>query len=324
MARLFFSYSHKDETLRNELQTHLTALKRQGILEMWHDREIGAGKEFVNEISQHLENADIILLLVSPDFIASNYVYDREVKRAMERHEQGETRVIPVILRPCYWKQLSFGKLRATPTDGKPVTKFPALDDAFLEVTEAISDAAEELGAITEAQPKITTNQVTTSGGLTGGQPSQRQDVRSSNLRITKQFTDQEKDQFLEEAFEYIANYFEGSLAALEDRNQEIMSMFKRLDPTHFTATIYRYGARVSGCQVWIGGRQSFLGGIAYSANESGNDTSFNGNLRVEDDGYALFLKPTMGLSFIAHEEHLTNEGAAELLWSRLLEPLQQ
>jgi hypothetical protein len=73
MARLFFSYSHRDEAFRDELEIHLSALKRQGVIETWHDRRIGAGKEFDPAISEHLESADIILLLVSPYFIASDY-----------------------------------------------------------------------------------------------------------------------------------------------------------------------------------------------------------------------------------------------------------
>ena len=98
-------------------------------------------------VSENLEKADIILLLVSSDFIASPYCYGVEMTRAMERHASGEAHVIPVILRPCYWQGLQFGRLLATPTDGKAVTKFPDQDDAFLEITKAIHAAAEELGA---------------------------------------------------------------------------------------------------------------------------------------------------------------------------------
>jgi TIR domain len=145
MAMLVFSYSHNDSELRDELEIHLTALKRQGVIDTWHDRRIGAGKEFNREISENFNEADIILLLISPYFIASDYCYDVEMKRAMERHENGEARVIPVILEPCDWQKLPFGKLTATPTDGKTISKFPNKHDGFLEVTRAIRKAAEEL-----------------------------------------------------------------------------------------------------------------------------------------------------------------------------------
>ena len=86
MVKVFFSYSHRDESLRDELEVHLSALKRQGIIDTWHDRRIGSGKEIDSEISQNLEDANIILLLVSPYFIASDYCYDVEMTRALEKN----------------------------------------------------------------------------------------------------------------------------------------------------------------------------------------------------------------------------------------------
>lgn len=148
MATVFFSYSHRDETLRDELEVHLSMLKRQGFIETWHDRRITAGEEFDKAISKNLEEADIILLLVSSDFLASNYCYDIEMQRAMEKHEKGESYIIPVILRPCDWPSAPFGKLLVMPTDGKPITKFPDQDDAFLEVVNAVK------ATITRLQPR--------------------------------------------------------------------------------------------------------------------------------------------------------------------------
>lgn len=142
---VFFSYSHQDERLRNELENHLSLLKRQGVIDIWSDHRIGPDEEIGGEIDRHLESADIILLLVSPDFLNSDYCYNIEMKRAMEHHEHGEARVIPTILRPCDWKSAPFGKLKAIPSDGKPVTKHQTLDDAFLDVARAIRDVAQQL-----------------------------------------------------------------------------------------------------------------------------------------------------------------------------------
>src|SRR5205814_513347 len=100
MATLFFSYSHKDEDLRDQLEVHLAMLKHDGIIESWHDRKIPAGDELDTSIDAKLDEADVILLLVSPDFLASRYCYEREMARAMQRHAEGSARVIPVILRP--------------------------------------------------------------------------------------------------------------------------------------------------------------------------------------------------------------------------------
>ena len=117
---LFYSYSHKDETLRNELETHLKLLQRQNLISTWHDRKITAGAEWAGQIDRNLEAAEIILLLVSADFIASDYCYDKEMKRALERHEAGSARVILVILRDVDWHSAPISKLQALPKEGGP------------------------------------------------------------------------------------------------------------------------------------------------------------------------------------------------------------
>ena len=144
---VFFSYAHKDERLRERLVNALAVLQRQGVIRGWHDRKIGAGTELKGAIDEHLNSAGVILLLVSPDFIASDYCYDIEMKRALERHDNGEARVIPVILRPVdQWHATPFGKLLAAPTDGKAVTLWPNRDEAFADVAGHIRRAVEELG----------------------------------------------------------------------------------------------------------------------------------------------------------------------------------
>lgn len=144
-SKVFFSYSHKDEELRDELEKHLSILKRQGVIAGWHDRKIGVGREWADEIDKHLNTADVILLLISADFMASDYCYDIEMKRALERHEAGEARVIPVILRPVDWRGAPFGKLQALPTDAQPVTKWSNRDEAFKNVAQGIRVAVKEL-----------------------------------------------------------------------------------------------------------------------------------------------------------------------------------
>ena len=98
-VRVFYSYSHKDEVLRDALATHLSLLRKQGLIEGWHDREISAGREWEGQIDENLKSAHVILLLVSADFIASDYCYDLEMKHAIARHTKGTARVIPIILR---------------------------------------------------------------------------------------------------------------------------------------------------------------------------------------------------------------------------------
>ncbi len=142
---LFISYSHKDEALRDELATHLAIMQRQGEITTWYDRQIGAGSEWANQIDNNLKKADIILLLISSYFLASDYCYDIELKLAMERHEAGEALVVPIILRPVNWFGASFGKLQAYPKDAKPVTSWANQDEAFLSVIQGIGIAANNL-----------------------------------------------------------------------------------------------------------------------------------------------------------------------------------
>ena len=140
---IFFSYSHKDEPLRDELETHLKLLQRLGVISVWHDRKILPGTEWDGEIDFRLDRAKIILLLVSASFIASDYCWGTEVKRAMERHEAGEATVIPIMLQPCEWKGSPFAKLQGLPKNMKPVTGFRNRDKAWTEVAKGIRAVAE-------------------------------------------------------------------------------------------------------------------------------------------------------------------------------------
>jgi TIR domain len=142
---IFFSYSHKDQNLRDQLETQLSQLKQEGLISSWHDRKIGAGEEWEHEIDEHLNTAQIILLLVSPYFIDSKYCYSIEMKRAMERDKLGEVRAIPIVLRPTDWQNTPLGKLQALPKDGKPITTWRNRDAAFLDVAKGIRKVVHEI-----------------------------------------------------------------------------------------------------------------------------------------------------------------------------------
>lgn len=140
--KLFFSYSHKDEALRDELGNHLKILEHQKLIASWHDRKILPGDEWDDQITVNQDTADIILLLISSDFIASKYCWDIEIKRAMELHESGEACVIPVILRRADWRGAPFSKLQAVPKNAQPVTNFSDRDEAFEFITQQIRQVA--------------------------------------------------------------------------------------------------------------------------------------------------------------------------------------
>jgi internalin A len=137
-VRVFVSYSHKDDELRAELDTHLKIFERTKLIESWHDRRIPPGADWKGEIDRELESADLILFLVSSDFLASDYCYDVEGKRALERESKGEARVVPIIVRKCQWKDAPFAKLQVLPTAGKAVRLWGGRDSAWSDVAEGI------------------------------------------------------------------------------------------------------------------------------------------------------------------------------------------
>jgi tetratricopeptide (TPR) repeat protein len=145
ILEVFFSYSHKDEALCGELNAHLAALKRQNVVKSWTDRRITPGDEWRDEIEKYLDSADLILLLVSSDFLDSDFCYLIETSRALLRHDSGDSRVIPVIVRSVDWQGLPIGKLQALPKDGKPVTSWRKRDEAWLNVAQGIRKAIEEM-----------------------------------------------------------------------------------------------------------------------------------------------------------------------------------
>ena len=314
MASLFISYAHRDEQYRQELEKHLTMLRRQEVIDVWHDRRIGPGEEIDAEISRHLESASIVLLLISVDFLASTYCYDKEMLRALERHSQGRTRVIPVILRPCDWHSAPFAHLKAVPTDGKPLLQYATLDEGFLEVAQAVR------GAATLEPQQAQVRRVVNRGNPEGSASSYSTD-RSSNLRIKRTFTDHERDEFLGSAFEYVAHYFDNSLAELKMRNRGVEVGFSRIDAMKFEAIVYVGGQEKSRCKIWLGGTWS-TNQIYYSTVQFGD--GYNESLSIADDGYILYVSP-MGMPMFGQQsdQKLTHEGAAEYLWSLFVRALR-
>lgn len=318
LSKVFFSYSHADEALRDQLEKQLAMLKRQGLIESWHDRRIIAGNEVDNEISAQMEGADIILLLVSSDFLASDYCYEREMTRALERHHAGVAKVIPVILRACDWHAAPFGRLLATPPDGKPVTQWPDRDQAFLEVAKSIRSAVEEIGGGGNVEFKSRMAGSDNKAPVSLG-------PRSSNLRIRKEFSDREKDKFKVESFEYMSKFFQNSLTELEGRNKEIECEFRRVDANRFVASIYKNGNSVAKCTIFLGGDRYAGRGISFVHGETSESNGYNESLDVDSDGSSMFLTASgMAVMVRGREvQHLSQQGASEMYWSLLMQPLQ-
>ena len=142
---LFCCYAREDRALRNRLDIHLSTLKHQNLIRVWWDREILPGTDWKKEIDARLDEAQIILLLVSPFFMSSTYCYGFEMRKALERHYAGVARVVPIILRPVDWEDTPFSKLQVLPPGSVAVTLWPNRDEAFWRVTKEIRLVVKDL-----------------------------------------------------------------------------------------------------------------------------------------------------------------------------------
>ncbi|WP_457388724.1 toll/interleukin-1 receptor domain-containing protein [Roseateles sp. P5_E1] len=317
MSKLFVSYSHKDEPLKNQLVSHLALLVRQGHVEPWHDRCLRAGDDFGAGIDANLESADIILLLISADFLASDYCYSLEMTRAMQRHATGEARVIPVILRHCDWHGAPFGKLLAAPRDGQPVTTWMHIDEALLDVANQIRKALGIRGGVAPASAAAAAPR--------GDAYSARVPValpRSSNTRIPRVFTEKDVDDFLHSTFAFACEFFQGSIKAVEEQNPGVTGKVEKIDSRCMTAILYRHGSKVAECSIRRSGL-SRSNGIAFSYDSSIMQGSFNELLTVEPGAYELGFK-AMGMAWSGRApKQLNQQETADFLWSLFIRQAQ-
>lgn len=152
-VEVFCAYAPADEPLFHAFEKHLSLLQRQAQISLWHVRQIVAGTDWKQAIDDHLDSATVILLLISPEFFASDYCYGIELQRAMERHEANEARVIPILLRPVDWHHVPFEHLVVLPTTAQPITTWRNRDTAFVDVVAGIRRAIEDLGQLAVSAP---------------------------------------------------------------------------------------------------------------------------------------------------------------------------
>lgn len=210
--KIFVSYSHRDEDTLERLKAHLSPLRRDGRIETWYDREIRAGGEIDDEISEQLETCNVFVLLISPDFLNSDYCMDTEMTRAMGRHEEGTARVIPIIVEDCYWKTSPFRKLKALPKDGKPISNWTNENTAFLNIVEEVARVLDDMDRAPTA-PKPGSDQASAAG------------AQPRKYRVQRHFDDIDRGDFRDQAFDKVRNYFQEAAAEL-DALEELRGRF--------------------------------------------------------------------------------------------------
>lgn len=303
--KAFISYCHHDDWALDRLHTHLAMLRREGRIVDWFDREILAGGNLDKEITEQLESCDLFLPLVSPDFLASNYCYETEMKRALERHAAGEVRVVPIIVEPCDWAASPLRQLKAVPKDGKPVAEWTNQNTAFLnvvtELRRIVSEDQEEPPAATPA-------------------PSEAPATEGRRYRIKHNFDEIDRGDYRDKAFEEIRKYFEAAIAELNDV-EGLRGRFAEAGPKSFTCTVVNRAMDRGTAHITVHARSENvgMGDIYYSFTENAPTNTSNGGFSVESDEYELFLQARM-FAASNDDERLSPRGAAELLWSEFIQ----
>ena len=312
MKQVFVSYSHKDEAFRRELDSHLAMLRRQGVIEVFTDHCIPAGGEFDEAIRQELERADVVLLLVSADFLNSEYCFGVEMQRSIERHDAGQCRVVPIIVRPCDWEPAPFRKLKALPKDGKPVASWADHDEPFSEVAKALRTM------LAASSPRAAAALARQAPAPAAAAAPQRRVL----TRLPREFTDQDKHDFTHAAFTEIRAYFSAALTELEHENLGLQARLTETSARAFQVVVFKHGKKVAGCYIRIGGFGET--GIAYTNGDAIAEGSFNEIMSVQNDDNTLFFKPTMSMFDSRLIQQMSPEQAAEFLLEKLLGPLHR
>lgn len=282
MATAFISYSHHDEVFRQQLETHLAPLRRQGLLDHWHDRRMTAGDPLDDTISAQLEQADLILMLISADFVASDYCYAKEMTRALERHEAGRARAVSIICRECVYDGLPFARFVLLPTDAKAVSSWQNRDAAWVDVIRGIRNAL-GAGARAAATPNPSTGAVAR---------AQQADLNWPPL--PRRTTDFQMDQFATNAMRNVGEYFHKELDMLEMRDTAWKGIFHHVDANRFTGQVYLDERELASCNIFRGGMGPRT--IHYSQGVISAANSWNEALTVEADAGGPYLKP-MGMA---------------------------
>jgi hypothetical protein len=300
--RLFVSYSHADGQLLGRFQKHLAQLQREGSIAGWYDRDIRAGTRFDDEIERELAQADIFVACVSPDYIASNYCYERELTTALEREQRGELAIVPVVLEPSDWLSTPLAKFKALPEDGKPVAEFTNPNVAFLQVVNELRRAV--------AQNPIETKAA--AAAAPGAAPAPR-----SRYRVRREFDALAKRDFAEAAFQEIYKFFEASVAELSAL-PDLEGRLSAISEDHFSCTILNRGIS-RGYETLHVRRGGSWGAIDILYGDTNSRNTSNGGFGVEADEYQLFLTATLFSHRSGGKERLTPKEAAQMLWDDLI-----
>ncbi|WP_294296522.1 toll/interleukin-1 receptor domain-containing protein [uncultured Chryseobacterium sp.] len=303
--KAFISYSHKDSNYLERLKVHLAQMKRDGLITDWTDEEIHAGGSLNNEISDALNSSELFLALLSPDYIASNYCFNKEFETAQGMQEDGKIIIVPIIVEPCDWQRTPFGNLKALPKDGKAVSEWTNPNNAFMNVI----DELRRLTSFTKSSSTVQNVQYSAPEKL------------ARNYKVKKYFSEVDIFNFKESSYEEIKDYFNSSISEL-DAVENLQARFTNEGKGFFTCLISnRANNENSFLTVLIGGNDhKHYGDLSYSFTDQINTNSIQiGKVfRVENDEYEQFwTRNSQGFPFSNQSNiNLTARQVAEEIWN--------
>jgi hypothetical protein len=300
--KAFISYSHGDEAALELVHKHLVMLKREGLIEGWHDRAILAGDPVHDAIAKELDSCDLFLPLVSPDFLNSSYCYDKEMVRAMERHVDGTIRVVPIIVEPCDWATSPLGQFKALPKDGKPISEWTNRNSAGLNIATELRRLAEAPVAPSRAKQPVAAQS-------------------ASRYRIERDFDEIDRADYRDKTFQEIHAYFQQWIEEINGV-EGLRGRFEEISARAFSCTLINRMKERGGqahITVYVRGAGHELGDITYSFTERSPLTTANGWLQVKADAHDLFIEFN-GFSGMAGPQRVSVQSAAQLLWKEFVQ----
>ncbi len=296
----FISYSHADTKHLERLHKHMAQLHRDGVFETWTDHAIVPGSNLDGEVFTALHASQVFIALVSPDYLASNYCYEKEFEEAQKLEAEGRLHIVPVIAEPCDWLSSPLKSRMALPKDGKPIPEWTNENVAYLNVIQGLRAVA------------------TSTCKKTLGPAGERDaaDVRGRRLKIKQEFDTIQRRDFADEAFRVIRDYFKTSCEEL-NQAEDLRARFESMSDNSFTCTVVNRGYKGDrDAHITVhnskGSRHHF-GDINYAWQSHSESNTSNGHVRVDADEYNMFLSLNDFMS--SEKKRYDAKQVADVLW---------
>jgi hypothetical protein len=304
MLDAFISYSHKDSAIVDRLRVHLATLEREKKIAHWYDQKILAGGEIDAEISKHLSGCNLFIAIISPDFLASHYCYEREMQAAIQLYKSGKLRMVSIIAEPCDWQNTPIAQFKVLPHDGKPVVEWPNQNTAYLEIVK-------ELRKITDAIP----TQIQTDPQHIAPTPNNV----SNRYKVKRAFSEIDKSDYLQKSFKEIRELMKQYVEDI-DKVENIQARFSDTSAEGFTCVVSN-NARpnsVAYLNVYIRS-EMFMGDLSFNYNQRPNFNTINGSFSIEANDYEPYFRHGFAIVSNNSNQKLNEKEVFLYLWRDLI-----